>query len=46
MKKIVKLQKSKSACYNFTKKILVAQYLTRKMTKKMTRSRMNENPEN
>ena len=42
MKKIVKLQKSKSACYNFTKKILVAQYLTRKMT----RSRMNENPEN
>ena len=28
------------------KKKLVAQFLIRKMTRKMTRSRMNENPEN
>ena len=41
-KKTVKLQKSRSVCYDFTKKNLVAQFLTRKMT----RNRVNESSEN
>ena len=31
---------------NLTEKNLVAKFLSRKMTRKMTRSRMNENPKN
>jgi hypothetical protein len=46
-KKIVKRQKSRSECCNFTKKkIFTKKYIYQKYVSKMTENGMNENPEN